>query len=575
MNKFEDLSSLKKLLPQLLKHRKGVIQIVSLQIIWGIVELILPFLTQAIVDKGINQQDLDFIYLILLAQLMLFVGNISTDMFKSWMLRHIGVRINMNLVNSFLKRIIIKNVFFFYERKEGGLLQLVNDNFRIEKFLTDSILSIFNAIFRIILYGMILSVFSSTISITFLVSVILSISWDFIFLKERKKFDELTFNIKAKVRTELLEIFNGITDIKVSNQEWSKIANWQKLQNLHSSLRLNKLRIHQLYKGGTLTINQLRNLLIMFLSATYVINGTITLGAMLAIQYIMGQLNSQVLTLMEFVEHTQDAKLSLGRLEKVMTDDQIEYYPNETTRKQTFKENVKVEGLYFDYNQTPCLKEINLDIPYGSKVALVGESGSGKSTLLKLILKLLNPDKGKITIGKYGLRGIENDTWRDNYSVVLQDGFIFNRNLKYNITYQENDSEIDFDKMQQAIKLSCLEEVLSNLENGFDTMIGRGGKSLSKGQGQRVLLARAIYNSSNYLFMDEPTSALDTITSKKVIQNLQSHYKNETVVIATHKLRLAEKMDLILLMKSGEIIEKGTHLELMNKKGLYHELYIS
>ena len=573
MQNFQNLSTLRALTPQLLRHRKGVIIILFLHVLWGLVELIFPFLTQALVDRGIRQQDLDFIHLIILAQLMLYLGSVSTELFKSWMLTHIGVRLSMHLVSSFLNRVIIKNVLFFNENVNGKLLQLVNDTVNVEKLLTEGLLSLFNASFRILLFSIILYIFSPIFCLIFIVSIILSISWDLIFLKERKIADQLVFDVKSKIRSELLETSNGIADIKVNNKEWSRIISWNQMQNLHAATRLKLLRVHQIYKGFTLIVSRLRDIIIIFLSAKFVVDGTITLGAMLAIQYILGQLNTFAVTLTEFIEYGHDANLSMARLRKVMNEDQIEYYPARDFERKEIKESIIVENLNFRYQKTPILKNVNIDIPYGANIALVGESGSGKSTLIYLLLKLINPTSGTIYLGNFLLNGIKNDVWRENYGICLQDGYLFNKSLKFNVTFTDDDDDIDFSKFEQCIKICELEEVCNQLEHNYNTVLGQSGKLLSRGQRQRVLIARAVYRATNYIILDEPTSGLDNITGRKIIDNITTKFQEKTIIVSTHKVDVAKRMNHVYLIKEGELIENGSHQELMDKKGLYFEIF--
>ncbi len=575
MENFRDLSSFKALFLRLSEYKRGIFQIITLQIVWGFMELIFPFLMQAIVDKGIQQQDYNFILLILMAQLMLFLGTTFTELFKSWFLRQIGLRLNKKIMDAYLKQLISKNVLFFNFNKESALLSLLNDMFKIGRFLTDHLLNFVNALFRLMLYGAILFIFNTSIGWIFVISVVLSISWDLIFLNQREKEDNLRFQAQTAIRSGFLESIGGISDIKTNNLEWERIRIWQASLDIFSWARLGLLRLSQYYRGGTLTIGQLRDIFIIFLSATYVIEGALTLGAMLAIQFILGQLSRQVYALMEFVEYYHDAKLSLGRLAKVTGTEEQEFIPPKTFQKRTIQEDIQVNSLNFSYKDVLCLNNVNVTIPYQAKVAIVGESGSGKSTLLKLLLKLLDPDSGTIKVGHSRLSTIENNVWRDNCSVALQEGYLFSGSLKYNISLKEKEENIDYVKLEKAIKISCLESVVGNLDEGWDTLIGKGGKALSKGQGQRVLLARAIYKDAKYLIMDEPTSALDLITSKQVLKNIFETFADRTVIFATHKIKMAEKMDLILLVDQGEVVECGTHQELMDLEGYYYKLFTS
>ncbi len=566
-----NISSFSGLYQQLFKYKTGIIQVLILQFLWVLFELIFPFLTQALVDQGINHRDYNFIYLVLLGQLALFIGIVLSDFLRLWLLRHIGIRINIKLVNSYLKELLHKQYLFFANRKQGELIQHINDNLRIETFMTNSSVNFVSALFKIIVFGFVLFIFDWRIGLVFALSFITVIAWDIFFLRFREKIDNERFKVGSAMRSELMEVIEGLVDIKINNLEPYKIGNWHKIQDQFSYNRLMILRIYQYYQGGNLIVGQLRDIFVLFFAAFSVINGTLTLGAMLAIQYILGQLTKPTTDIMQFVQDWQDAKLSLGRLSEVTEKAEKEYEPNEFTPNIDYQLPISIQNLNFSYKDVPTLVGVNFDIPYGSKLALVGKSGSGKSTIIKTILKLISPDSGEVLIGDHRIQHLNYKTWRENCSFVSQDGFVFSNTLRYNITLIEDAEKIDFNLLNQAIVLSCLEEIMNNLEKGVDTLIGRGGKQFSRGQIQRILLARAIYKNGNYLFMDEPTSALDNITAKKVIENIETFFAGKTIVTATHKLKLFEHVDTIVMIDDGQIVEKGTFEALMTRKGLYYK----
>lgn len=567
----ENISSFSGLYQQLFKYKTAILQVLALQVLWVLFELIFPFLTQALVDQGINHQDIDFIYLLLLGQLFLFLGIILSDFLRLWLLRHIGIRINIKLVNSYLHNLLFKKYLFFSNKKQGDLIQHINDNLRIETFMTGSSVNFISAIFKILVFGIVLFIFSWKIGLIFLISFFVVIFWDFFFLRFREKIDNERFKVGSRMRSHLMEVLEGLVDIKVNNLENYKVEEWHEIQDKFAVNRLMILRIYQLYQGFNLIVGQLRDIFILFFAAMSVINGTLTLGAMLAIQYILGQLTKPTTDIMQFVQDWQDAKLSLDRLSGVFLQSEKEYEPDDFNPIVNYNKTITFENVRFTYQDLPTIKNITFEVPYGSKIALVGKSGSGKSTIIKLILKLLQSEQGEVKVGDHRIQHINYKTWRENCSFVSQDGFIFSNTLRYNITLKEEKAAVDFNRLNEAIELSCLDQIMEGLERGVETMVGRGGKQFSKGQVQRILLARAIYKNANYLIMDEPTSALDNITAKRVIQNLEKFFAGRTIITATHKLKLFEHVDKIVMIEAGQIVEQGSFDELIRLEGAYHQ----
>ncbi len=575
MKSDKNILTIRQLHARLLQYKSGIIIVITLQVLWAFIELTVPFLTQALVDQGIQHNDLNFIYLILIAQLILFVGTISADYFKMWMVRNIGVRLNMQLINNYLKQILKKRILFFNKHPYGVILQNLNDNFRIERFLTDSYVNLINAFFRLLIFGIVLFIFDFKVGLILLISTIIFFVWNFAFWKQRAAVDKRMFSTQTAIRSSLLQIVSGVYDIKLNNQERNKLEEWYNSQDLLSTTRLWQLKIWQYYFGGVAVINQLRDIFILFFTAIAVMDGRLTLGSMIAIQYILGRLNQPMTDIMQFIQDYQDAKLSLSRLKKFTGPGPEDYLPKETTIETKYQLDITIDKLSFNYESTPAVKDITFDIPYGKKVAIVGESGSGKSTLLKLLLKLLTPNEGRIKVGDRRLDDLDTANWRLNCSSVSQEGFIFDETILYNITLEREDQKINFDQFYASIKAACLTKIIDNLDEGIHTKLGKEAKILSKGQGQRIMIARALYKNAPYLFMDEPTSALDNITAMDVIKNMKKMYHDKTVVIVTHKLAVAEKMDIIFLMDNGLIVESGTHMDLLAKEGMYAKLYNS
>jgi ATP-binding cassette, subfamily B, bacterial len=566
--------SFRYLFESVLKYRAGVIQLIILQFLWLLMELSVPFMTQSIADKGIVNQDIDFIFVILLSLFFIFLSNLSSDFFRTRLLRHIGIRVNTTMLNLFLFRLIYKKMQFWFDHKESELNQLVTDNFRIEKFLTDGAAIFIDSVLRILLFGIVLFTFSAQIGITFFVAVGLSVVWDVFFLGLRERNDNIRFKVSAQIRKEISEIVAGIKDIKVNNLEQQRMQGWALTQDFFSRSRLQVMTTTQYYKSGIQVLDQLRYIIIIFLTAATVMKGSLTIGALLAVQYILGQLSRNTMALMQFIQDYHETKISLDRLAKIVNLEELEYIP--TTKEASFvnkAQEITYQQVAFSYGKFPCLKNINFSVPYGSSVAIVGESGSGKSTILQTILQLLQPQEGEIRVGKRLLTEIPTDEWRSTWSVVLQDGFIFNKSIRFNITLLDDDQGADETYLHEIIRSCCLEDLVARLGNGVQTLVGTDGESLSKGQMQRILIARAWYKNGAYLLMDEPTSALDPITANTVFNNTLNAFKEKTIVFTTHNLKLAEMADLIIVIDNGNIIEQGTHQALIENNGHYSNLY--
>ncbi len=576
MTNSNDHTSLLSLFREMMKHRQAVSQVIILQLIWGVLTLMFPFLTQILVDQAIGYQDLDLVYLVLLAMLMLFIGSTGADFFKEWLLRNIGVRLQMKIVNDFLAHILAQGLHLLNTKNEGEILQSYLDTIRIERFLTDQTVKIVNALFRFLLFGIILFVFDLRVGLIFLAAIILLIGWNLSFLPLRHKIDDWRFRVSSRSRTQLLEIFNGSAEIKTNNLEYDQMNKWYDIQDGYASARLKLQRIANFILGGTYTINQLKDIFIIFFTAQAVVAGELTLGSMLAIIYIIGQLNHPMIESSFTFSQWMDARLSLKRVNLYAGKAKEAYLPPEHFPLLHIRQDISVSHLNYSYTPgNEVLHQISIHIPYGKKIAIVGESGSGKSTFIKILLKLLTYREGQIKVGSQDLRNINDKSWRKGISTVLQEGFVLAETFKFNVTLQREDRYIDFTLLEKAIQLACLEEVVAGLPNGIETPIGKGGTAMSKGQAQRVLLARAIYKNGNYLIMDEPTNALDNLTSQKVVKNFSQFFSGRSIIVATHKLPIAEYFDYVFLFKEGKIVEQGTHRELMENQRDYYELYHS
>jgi ATP-binding cassette subfamily B protein len=548
----------------LFQYRPAIRQIIAFYLLWTLFELSFPFLTKVLVDQGIGYGDIPFIGLVVMAQLMLVIGNISSDIFKTWLTRHLGVRLNLIVVDGYFRKLISKTVAFFSKNDEGAMHQHVNDNLRIEKFLTEGSMSLLNAVFKLALFSLIMFVFDWRIGLVFILSIGALLGWDVSFLKKRAVTDEQRLRISSDLRSELIEVVHGIHDIKVNGLEAERVSKWYKLQDRISQVRLRLFGIAQYYQGGTIVIAQLRDLFVVFVSALAVVNGSMTLGALLAIQYLLGHSNKPTLDIMQFIQDYHDAKLSLRRLQTVYESNEEEHLTG-TMTFASVSGVIRLDDVHFRYQpDMPCIEGATVKLDAGAKVALVGESGSGKSTLIKLLLKLQEPTSGAIAVDDIPLAHANAHDWRERCSVVLQDGIIFTGSVRYNVSLAD-DAATDERRVDAAIRLAALEEVVKALPDGLNTRVGHQVKNLSKGQAQRLLIARAIYHGGEIVILDEPTSAMDSVNAMIVTENLLREFGDKTLIMATHNLDIARQMDRVVLMRHGRVHAYGQPGEVLSQ----------
>ncbi len=553
------------------KYKTGIILVITLNILWSLFQICFPFLTRALVDSGIQYSDMEVVVIILISQLLLFIGIQFADILRKWILRHIGVRISLIIILDYLKIILKKPLSFFNVEEQGRTIQQFNDNLRVEAFMTTDTSSFIESTLKILMFGILLFIFDINVGWIMLGSIILLGLWVRIFLAARAALDEARFKMSSTIRSEIIDIYNGIVDLKSNNQEEKRLDNWHNVQALYSNVRLNSLRIVMMINSGIEGFAQLRDILILFLAAKATIDGAMTLGTLLAIQYILGQLAMPIDRVMQYISKYQDTNLSLKRI------NQIYEIKNEGRYDQhglpPSKGTIRTENLGFAYvPETPVIEDVNIDIPYGRKVAIIGESGSGKSTLMKLLVGLLSYQKGSIYVGPLELSKINLNAWLKGCTMVLQESILFSRNLWYNLTFEEEVNPAEVQKVNECLDLCLVRDVVERNARGFNAVVGKD-INLSKGQAQRILLARALYNNSDYFLLDEPFSALDGPTYRQILNNLRSILAEKTLIIITHKLGVAQKMDYIYLMEDGKIIEEGTHEELLRLESRYAGLF--
>ena len=557
----------------LAQHKKYFVQLIIGLLVASALQLIFPFLTQSIIDVGINTKNLQYIYLILFAQLFLFAGRTVTDFIRSHILLHIGTRINISILSDFWIKLMKLPVSYFDTKKTGDILQRIGDHNRIQQFLTAGSLSTLFSLFNLVIFSVVLLIYSVPVFIVFLSGSILYFFWIRFFLSYRRKLDIQRFSLASKENTATMQLIHGMQEIRLNNCDKPKRWEWERLQAALFRLSFKGLSISQYQQAGAFLINEGKNLVITFFVAKSVLEGQLTLGAMLAIQYIIGQLNSPIEQLIGFMQQAQDAKLSLERLNEIHSLEDEE--PKQHNLQNFLPENktIHLQNLSFTYigaGNEPVLKNINLFIPDKKTTAIVGMSGSGKTTLLKLLLKFYEHYKGDIKIGEANLNSISHNFWRDQCSSVMQDGYIFNDTIANNIAL--TDEKPDYINLLNACKVANIMPFIEQLPLGFNTKIGAEGNGISQGQKQRILIARAVYKNPHFVFFDEATNALDANNEKVILENLQQFFINKTVVIVAHRLSTVKNADNIVVLQNGEIVEEGTHEILSNKKGYYYEL---
>lgn len=540
----------------------------------SIVQLIFPFLTQSLVDYGIRNQNIGFIYLILMAQLTLFFSQSFAEIIRGWLLLHLGSRVNISILSDFLNKLLRLPIPFFDGKSSGDILQRLQDSERLEQFLSSSTLNVLFSIVNLILFGAVLLYYDLSIFLIFALGSVLYLVWIFLFLKRRAVLDFMRFDQSADTSSNVLTMINGVEEIKLNNSHRRRRWEWEASQIKLFKISIKSLALAQYQNRGGSIINELKNILITAIAAKSVVDGSITLGMMLAIQYIIGQLNGPINSLVAFITSAQDSKISLERLNEVH-EIKDENEINDRVVDIDINRDIVIDRLSFQYGGPSfpyVLKDLSFSIPRNKVTAIVGASGSGKTTLLKLLLKFYEPQDGKILLGNTNLNKIDTIEWRRKCGVVMQNGYIFGDTIVRNITESDSQSYVDKEKLLRAVRLANIEEMIESFPAGYNSRIGASGIQLSGGQKQRILIARAVYKNPEFLFFDEATSALDANNEKEIVDNLDSFFKNRTVLVIAHRLSTVRDADQIIVMEKGKITEIGNHNELAAKKGAYFTL---
>ena len=565
--------SFKFLFGYIKQYRRYFGQIILGALVGCVLQLIFPFLTQAIVDIGITHQNLGIIYLILLGQLILTISRTSVDFIRRWILLHISMRINISLVSDFFIKLLKLPMSFFDTKLMGDLMQRMSDHNRVEKFLTTQMLNVTFSLLSFIVFGCVLLGYNTFIFLIFLIGSILYGIWIAIFLKRRKLLDYELFEKQAMNNNKTYQFITSMQEIKLQNCEQRRRWEWEDVQADLFQVNMKSLKLQQTQEAGSIFINEVKNIIITVLAATAVIHGQMTLGMMLAVQYIIGQLNAPVEQLMNFLYSLQDVKISLEHINEIH---EMENEENNKDALSAFHDRDKslsfknADFKYDPHNPNKTLDGISITIPEGKVTAIVGTSGSGKTTMIKLLLGYHPLLAGEITIGSTDLQKYNLKWWRKHCGVVMQDGVIFSESIARNIAV--DDGEIDKECLLQAARIACIDSYIQTLPLKYNTLIGQDGIGLSQGQKQRILIARAVYKNPDYIFLDEATNALDANNERAIVENLMEFYKGKTVVIVAHRLSTVKNADQLIVIERGKIIETGTHTALIDRQGAYYHL---
>tara|TARA_R110002012_G_scaffold309625_1_gene516757 strand:- start:1718 stop:3910 length:2193 start_codon:yes stop_codon:yes gene_type:complete len=561
-------------LKYVLHYKSFLIQLAFGMLAGSLLQLLFPFLTQSIIDVGVKNQDISFIYLVLFAQLFLFIGKSTVEAVRSWILLHLSTRINISLVSDFFIKLMKLPISYFDVRMTGDLLQRINDHSRIERILTTSSLTVLFSLFNLIVFSIVLAYYNTSIFGVFLLGSVTYITWVTIFLKRRKILDYKRFEDISQEQSKVIELISGMQEIKLHNAEQKMRWNWEHIQVKLFNISIKNLTLEQTQSIGSNFINEVKNIFITVLSAKLVIDGSITLGMLVSISYIVGQLNGPLSQLINFVRELQDAHISLERLGEIhrLPDEEFIYGKSCQTFNCDQGINIQITDILYKYpgSSKPVIKNLSLEIPKNKITAIVGVSGSGKTTLMKLLLGFYKVQEGKIIVNNNNLDSVSKKMWRDQCGVVMQEGYIFNDTIAGNICL--GCDEIDQDRLKKAADIANINLFVDSLPKGYDTKIGEEGIGLSTGQKQRLLIARAIYKNPKILFFDEATSSLDANNEKIIMQKLNTFFESRTVIIIAHRLSTVKNAHQIVVIDQGEVVECGTHQELTNNKQTYYHL---
>lgn len=560
------------LLPYFRPYPKFLLQLLLGVFLGTLLQLSVPFLTQTIVDMGIQQRNFGLITIILLAQLFLFLSQLSVEFVRNRILLHVNSRVNISVISDFVRQLIRRPMPFFDTRHIGDIIQRIGDQKRVDHFLTNTFVSGTYFTLNILVFGLVLVLYNMQIFMVFLLGFGLSVGWILFFMKKRRRLDFKRFGCNAENHSKIVQLITGMADIKLANAEHQKRWEWEQIQAELFNVNVSGLSVDQYQRSGAAMINQLKNLIIMGVASVAVMNGSMSLGMMMAVIFILGQLNSPIQQLASMARSYQEARISLDRLGEVLEDHDAED-AKESLHFIPENNSIRLKDVNFSYDpysRDYALQNIQLDIPAGKVTAIVGPSGCGKTTLLKLVLGFYQVQQGTISVGGVSLHALDQSLWRDRCGAVLQDGFIFSDTIINNITM--NAEEPDLQRMLEAVEMANIKSYIEGLPRNYYTEIGQNGRNLSQGQKQRLLIARALYKNPGFLLLDEATNALDAHNERSILKNLKEFTRQRTVLVIAHRLSTVKNADKIVVMDKGCIVETGTHRELLALGGYYFKL---
>ena len=566
-------SLLLKAMKYLLPYRRAVAHIVLAMVAASVISLLFPFLTQAIVDVGIGTGDIGFIMLILIAQLCLVAGQMVNNVCRSWLMLHVTTRISISLVSDFLSKLMQLPISFFDSKNIGDIMQRIKDNDRIDTFLTGTLISTALSAVTFVVYVFVMSSYSIAILAAFFVGSTVYITWISAFMRRRRKLDYMHFQQMSRNQSTVIQIINGMQEIKLNNCEQIKRWEWEHIQAKLFNINTKSLTLGNMQNIGGSLIDQIKNIIITFISAKAVIDGHMTLGELVALQYIIGQINAPLYQFVTFLQTSQDAKISMERMEEIQNMENEEHEDSVLCSDIPESSDIELHNVSFQYDgprSHKVIENLSMTIPANKVTAIVGVSGSGKTTILKLLLRFFEPAEGDILLGGRNISSYSVKEWRRCCGVVMQEGFIFSDTILNNIGV--SDSDVDYERVVSAAHQACIDSFINSLPMGYNTHIGADGHGLSSGQKQRMLIARAIYKNAKYIFLDEATNSLDANNERCIMQNLETFFKNRTVVVIAHRLSTVRNADNIIVLSKGKIVEQGTHNDLVAARGAYYEL---
>ena len=561
------------LLKYLRPYKRFILQLLLAMLTGSIISLILPFLTQSVIDVGIGTGDLNFVVIILIAQVVLTFGQMANELIRGWLMLHMNTRVSISLISDFLAKLMRLPISFFDSKMVGDIMQRIGDHSRIQTFLTSSLLSIVMAVVTFIVYSAVMGRYNLQILGVFLLGSALYICWILLFMKRRRKLDYMRFQEAAANQSSIVQLIGGMQDIKLNGCEKQKRWDWERIQARLFNVSVKGLVLGQTQQVGGTFIDQTKNVFVSFLAASAVINGDMTLGMMTAMQYILGQLNAPISQFIKFVQETQDANISMERLNEIQERDDEEKSGNEYIREIPDNADIVFHNVDFQYNgphSDKVLDNVDITIPHNKVTAIVGASGSGKTTMIKMMLGFYEPVSGEVLLGGNRISEYSPSVWRSQCGTVMQEGFIFSDTIENNIGV--SDEVPDMGRVRKAVRTANIEDFISALPLRYNTKIGAEGNGISSGQKQRLLIARAAYRDTKYLFLDEATNSLDADNEKIIMENFASFFRNRTVVIIAHRLSTVKNADKIIVLDKGKVAEQGTHNELTQKRGHYYHL---